>query len=406
MNQSLMSEIFTSAFIISVLVGAIRAGTPLLFATLGEIINERAGVVNLGVEGMMIVGALAGFMGSYYSQNPWLGVLAAILCGGLISLLHGFLCITLKSDQIVSGIMLVLLGIGLTSFIGESMVGISGYGFEPVIPTKYAVSDDSLTDIRQEDIPERLLQALTSLKEEGVALQETAFLTAIKKRVASKELADERDKRTIRRVTGQVNREVAKYKTLLLTHAHVWNLTDIPFFGPVVFQYNILVYLAVILVPIVWAFLFKTRLGLEIIAVGEDPSTADTLGISVERTRYVCVCIGGMLAGLGGSFLSLGYTRIWVEHMTAGRGWIAVALVIFAAWTPQRALLGAYLFGGIEGLQLRLQTIGVGASPHLLGMMPYAATILVLLLSAREEFRRRMGAPEALLKPYIRGARD
>ncbi len=314
-----MSEILSSAFIISVLVGAIRAGTPLLFATLGEIVNERAGVVNLGVEGMMVVGALAGFMGSYYTHNPWIGVIAAMLCGGLISLLHGFLCVTLKSDQIVSGIMIVLLGLGLTSFVGEAMVGISGYGFEPL---------------------------------------------------------------------------------------HFPILSNLPFFGPVLFRYNILVYIAVILVPLTWAFLFKTRIGLEIISVGEDPSTADTLGISVERTRYACVFIGGVLAGLGGSFLSLGYTRIWVDEMTAGRGWIAVALVIFSAWTPQRALMGAYLFGGIEGLQLRLQTVGVGVSPHLLQMMPYAATILVLLFSAREEFRRRMGAPEALLKPYIRGARD
>jgi simple sugar transport system permease protein len=314
-----MSEIFTSVFVISVLVGAVRAGTPLLFATLGEIITQRAGVLNLGVEGMMIVGALAGFMGAYYSHSPWIGVLTAMLFGGLISLIHAFLCITLKSDQVVSGIMIVLLGIGLTSFIGEAMVGKTGYGFEPI---------------------------------------------------------------------------------------HFPVLSDIPFFGQVLFRYNILVYLAVVLVPLLWVLLFKTRIGLEIIAIGENPATADTLGISVDRMRYVCVCIGGMLAGLGGCFLSLAYTRIWVDQMTAGRGWIAIALVIFAAWTPQRALVGAYLFGGIEGLQLRLQTAGVGVSHHLLQMMPYAATILVLLFSAREAFRRRMGAPEALMKPYIRGERE
>ena len=286
---------------------------------MGEIITQRSGVLNLGVEGMMIVGALSGFMGSYYSQSPWIGVLVAMLCAGLISLIHGFLCITLKSDQVISGITIVLLGIGLTSFIGESMVGITGYGFEPL---------------------------------------------------------------------------------------HIPLLSEIPFVGPVMFQYNILVYLAVLLVPLLSWLLFKTRIGLEIIAVGENPATADTLGIPVDRIRYVCVFTGGMLAGLGGAFLSLAYTRIWVDQMTAGRGWIAIALVIFAAWKPKRALLGAYLFGGIEGLQLRLQTAGVGVSHHLLQMMPYAATILVLLFSARETARRRIGAPEALMKPYMRGARE
>lgn len=314
-----MSDILTSAFLISVLVGAVRAGTPLLFATLGEILTQRAGVLNLGVEGMMIVGALSGFMGSYYSHSPLIGVLTAMLCAGLISLIHAFLCITLKSDQVVSGITLVLLGVGLTSFLGEAMVGKTGYGFEPL---------------------------------------------------------------------------------------HFPILSDLPFLGQVLFQYNILVYLSVLIVVLLWFFLFRTRLGLEILAVGENPATADTLGIPVDRIRYICVFIGGMLAGLGGCFLSLAYTRIWVDQMTAGRGWIAIALVIFAAWTPQRALVGAYLFGGIEGLQLRLQTAGVGVSYHLMQMMPYIATILVLLFSAREKFRRKIGAPEALMKPYMRGARE
>lgn len=314
-----MVATLTSAFLISILVGAIRAGTPLLFATLGEIITQRAGVLNLGVEGLMVVGALSGFMGSYYSHSPWVGVLTAMFCAGLLSLIHGFLCITLKSDQVISGLMLVMLGTGLTSFFGERMVGKTGYGFEPM---------------------------------------------------------------------------------------HLPLLSNLPFIGEVLFQHYSLVYLAAILVPVIWLVLFKTRIGLEVIAVGENPATADTLGIPVERVRYLCVIVGGMLAGLGGCFLSLAYTRIWVDQMTAGRGWIAIALVIFAAWTPQRALWGAYLFGGIEGLQLRLQAAGVGVSHHLLQMMPYAATILVLLFSARETFRRKMGAPEALMKPYLRGERS
>lgn len=314
-----MAEIFTLTFFISILVGAVRAGTPLLFATLGEILAQRSGVLNLGVEGMMIVGALSGFMGAYYSQSPWIGVLAAMLCAGLMSLIHAFLCITLKSDQVVSGITIVLLGTGLTSFVGEAMVGKTGYGFEPL------------------NLPV---------------------------------------------------------------------LSDLPFFGQILFRYNILVYLAVLIVLVVWIVLFKTRVGLEITAVGESPAAADTLGIPVDRIRYLCVFAGGMLSGVGGCFLSLAYTRIWVDQMTAGRGWIAIALVIFSAWTPQRALLGAYLFGGIEGLQLRLQAAGVGVSYHLLQMMPYTATILVLLFSARETFRRRIGAPDALMKPYMRGERE
>ncbi len=314
-----MTEILTSAFLISVLVGAIRAGTPLLFATLGEIVTQRAGVLNLGVEGMMVVGALAGFMGSYYSHSPWLGVLTAMVCAGLFSLVHAVLCITLKSDQVVSGITLVLLGTGLTSFLGESVVGKSGSGFDPI---------------------------------------------------------------------------------------HIPGLSDVPLIGPILFQHTALVYVAAGCVPLLWWLLFKTRIGLEITAVGENPATADTLGIAVDRTRYLCVVLGGMLAGLGGCFLSLAYTRIWVDQMTAGRGWIAIALVIFAGWTPQRALVGAYLFGGVEGLQLRLQTAGVGVSHHLMQMMPYTATIVVLLFSARTSLRRRMGAPEALSKPYMRGERE
>jgi simple sugar transport system permease protein len=182
-------------------------------------------------------------------------------------------------------------------------------------------------------------------------------------------------------------------------------LSQIPILGPVLFQHNILVYLAMLLAFLAWVFLFKTRLGLEVIAVGESPEAADTVGIPVQAIRYACVLTGGMLAGVGGAFLSLAYTRMWVDQMTAGRGWIAVALVIFSAWLPHRALLGAYFFGGIEGLQLRLQAAGIGISYNILQMMPYVATILVLLFSARREFRQKMGAPEALLRPYIRGER-
>jgi simple sugar transport system permease protein len=275
-------------------------------------------VLNLGVEGLMVVGALSGFLATYATGNPWFGLLVAMLSSGLLSLLHGLLCITLQGDQVISGIMIVLLGTGLTSFVGESMVGKTVTGFSAL------------------SIP---------------------------------------------------------------------GLSALPLLGPVLFQHNALVYIAILLAPVVWVFLYKTRVGLEVIAVGERPEAADTVGINVNRLRYCCVFIGGLLAGLGGAFLSLAYTRIWVDQMTAGRGWIAIALVIFSAWTPYRALLGAYLFGGIEGLQLRLQAAGVGVSYHLLHMLPYAATIVVLLFSARQKFRQQMGAPQALLKPYLREER-
>jgi len=313
-----MPEILTTTFLVSVLTAAIRAGTPLFFAAVGEIIAERSGVLNLGLEGLMIIGALSGFMVGSTTGNPWLGLLAAMGAAGLLSLLHAFLCIHLRGDQVISGIMLVLLGLGLSSFIGETLVGRTTQGFQPL------------------NIP---------------------------------------------------------------------ILSRLPILGPVLFQHNILVYLALGLAFLSWAFLFKTRWGLEVIAVGESPEAADTLGIPVQALRYICVLLGGMLAGVGGAFLSLAYTRMWVDQMTAGRGWIALALVIFSAWLPQRALLGAYFFGGIEGLQLRLQAAGIGVSYHILQMMPYVATILVLLFSTRREVRQRMGAPEALLKPYIRGER-
>ncbi|RMF83194.1 MAG: ABC transporter permease, partial [Nitrospinota bacterium] len=260
-----------------------------------------------------------GFMTTYATGNPWLGVVVAMLSGGLLSLLHGFLSITLKGDQVVSGIMLVLLGMGITSFVGEGMVG-------------------------------KTIQGFYTLPVPG--------------------------------------------------------LSSLPILGKVLFQHNVLVYFAYLLTPLVWVFLFQTRIGLEIMAVGERPEAADTVGIPVDRLRYLCVFLGGVLAGLSGAFLSLAYTRMWIDQMTAGRGWIAIALVIFSAWTPQRALLGAYLFGGIEGLQLRLQAAGVGVSYHLLQMMPYVATIVVLLFSVRQRFRQRLGAPQALLKPYIREERE
>jgi len=315
-----MTDILTVSFWVSVLAAAVRAGTPLLYTTLGEIISERAGVLNLGLEGMMLVGALGGVVGTFYTGNVWSGFAIAALMGGLLSLFHAYLCVTLRADQVISGIMLVILGTGLTNFFGTNFFGTSMVG---------------------RPIPDRF----PSLNFLGLA--------------------------------------------------------DLPILGKILFHHDPLVYLSIALVPLIWFVLFKTRLGLAITAVGENPEAADSLGISVNRIRYLCVFIGGLLAGAGGGYISLVILKSWQALMTSGQGWIAIALVIFSLWKPQRAILGAYLFGGIEGLQLRLQAASVQISYHLLQMMPYLATILVLILMIRG--RAHLGAPAALTRPYERG---
>lgn len=312
-----VENIFSLIFWSAVLGTAIRAGTPLLFASLGEIITERSGVLNLGIEGMMAVGALVGFAGTYYSGSPWLGLLLAMIAGGIMALIHGFISITLLANQAVSGIMLVMLGIGLAYFFGAPMIGKTVVGFKPIpIPV----------------------------------------------------------------------------------------LKDIPLLGPALFQQNILVYLSILLVPVIYIILFRTHFGLNITAVGESPQTVDSLGVRVYLVRYVCVIAGGMLAGISGAYLSLAYTPMWIEGMTAGRGWIAVAIVIFASWRPWRAIAGSYLLGGLEVLHLRLQVSGVKISPYFLTMLPYITTIIILILVAGKTRKKRAkGSPTALGIPYARG---
>ncbi len=301
--------------IASLIASSIRAGTPLLFATLGEIVTERSGVLNLGLEGIMIVGALTGFAVSLATGNPWLGVFAAGLAGMLMSLLHAFFSITLKANQPVTGLMIVLLGIGLTGFLGRNYIGQVASYIEPVrIPV----------------------------------------------------------------------------------------LSSLPFVGEAFFSHDPLAYAAMLLTVAVWFVLFKTRYGMEITAVGENPEAADTLGVNVDRVRYISTLFGGFLAGIAGAYLSLAYAKLWTDEMTAGRGWISLALVIFSGWMPQRAVLGAYLFGGLDVLSFKLQAAGVGVSYHLLRMIPYIVTVLVLLFSVIRK-REAFGAPAALGKPYIRG---
>ena len=300
---------------VAVLAAAVRAGTPVLFATLGEIFAERAGVLNLGVEGMMLASALVGFAVTARTSNPWIGAAAAAAAGGCLSVIHAFLSVTLRANQVASGLALTIFGTGMSAFLGRGYVGVPGSGFQATpVPL----------------------------------------------------------------------------------------IAQIPVLGPILFQQDPLVYLSYAAVPVAWYVLYRTRWGLEIRAVGEQPEAADAMGIDVARVRYACVIAGGVLAGLGGTFLSTAYTSMWIENMTAGRGWIALALVIFATWDPVRALVGAYLFGGVNALQLHLQATGTSLPTYLLLMAPYVFTIVVLVIATQETARKRLGTPAALSVPYTR----
>jgi simple sugar transport system permease protein len=302
-----------------VLSAAIPAGTAILYACLGELITERAGIINLGVEGMMLMGALAGVAVTIWTDTAWLGVLGAMLAGALMASLHAILTIPLRANQVVSGLALTLFGGGLSAFLGRNLVG------DP-LPDKFGDVDIPL-------------------------------------------------------------------------------LADIPKVGEILFQQDALVYLSYAVVPLLWFYVFRTHPGLHLRALGENPAAADAMGVDVNRLRFLYVVIGGAFAGLGGAVISLGTNPGWTEGMTAGRGWIAIALVIFAGWNPARALLGAYLFGGVQAGQFQLQAVGVGVSSFFLNMLPYLFTIIVLVVSSRETARRRMGAPAALGRPFIREER-
>jgi len=307
-------------FIISVLAAAVASATAILYACLGEILCERAGVLNLGVEGMMLMGAMGGFAVTLWTGSPWAGAVAALVVGGLMSLIHALLTVTLRANQVVSGLALTLFGTGLSSFLGQPLVG------QP---------------------------APASFEKFAIPL-----------------------------------------------------LSDIPFIGPILFRQDPLTYGTYLLVPLMWFFIFRTRPGLNLRAVGESPATTDAMGLSVAGLRYIYVVAGGMLAGLGGATISLATNPGWTDNMTAGRGWIAIALVIFATWNPVRAAFGSYLFGGVEALQFRLQGAGTNISPFFLNMLPYLFTILVLVLATQETFKRRVGAPAALGLPYFREERS
>lgn len=291
----------------------LQAATPLILAALGELVTEKSGVLNLGVEGMMLVGAIAGFIAASVLGNIYLGLLIALVSGIAIALIYALLVITISANQVATGLALGIFGSGLSAFIGAGYVGKTVSGLQPV------------------SIP---------------------FFKSI------------------------------------------------PILGEALFNQDILVYASVILVVLVWWFLRHTRAGLVLQSIGESPTTADALGLPVYKVRYLAVIFGGAMAGLAGGYLSLAYTPLWTENMTAGRGWIAIALVVFATWKPQRILLGAYLFGGVSAIQLILQALGVDISPYLLSSLPYLATILVLVLISHNATRMQLQVPASLGQPF------
>ncbi len=314
------------ALLVSILAVTIQAGTSLVFATIGEIFTERSGILNLGLEGIMIMGAVSAFAAAYHSDSLVVAVLVAILVGGLLATIHAFLSISLRTDQVVTGLALTLFGAGLASFLGQNL----GPGGKPLV--------------------------------------------------------------------GEIGPKFGKVAIPLLS--------EIPLLGEALFRQDPLVYVMYLLVPIATYYIYRTRPGLHLRAVGENPATADAMGINVARTRYAYTILGGMLIGLGGAHLSLAYTPGWTENLTGGRGWIAIALVIFATWDPRRAVIGAILFGGVNAIQFRLQAAGTTIPAAFLGMLPYLFTIIVLvMITWWEAFSKRVGAPAALGLPYVREER-
>jgi ABC-type uncharacterized transport system permease subunit len=295
---------------------ALASGTPLVLAGLGLLLNEKAGVLNLGAEGMMLVAAIAGFAAAFHTGQAVVGFAAGAAAGAGMAAVFGLLVIWLNTNQYATGLALSLFGTGFSAFVGVSMVG--------------------------------------------------------------KKLADH-------------------------TPSAIPGLADIPFFGPAFFQLHPMVYIAMVLAAVIAWFLYRSRAGLVLRAVGESPESAHALGYPVRRIRFAAVLAGGALCGLAGAFLSVIYAPLWVQGLVAGRGWIALALTAFATWRPARVLLGAYLFGGVTMMQFALQSAGVQIPSQLLAMLPYLATIVVLVLISRNPLWIRVNMPASLGKPFHPG---
>jgi len=310
-----MSE-FLDIALISGLIGAtMRMATPIIFAALGEILSERAGVLNLGIEGIMLMGAMTGFLVTFSSGSIWLGVLAAAGIGMLLGLLMAFLAVYLGLSQHVSGLGITLFATGLAMFIYRLHFG------SPTVPP-------IIEPFRQISLP---------------------------------------------------------------------ILSKIPIIGPGLFTQYSLTYIAWLLVPIMSILLYRTKIGLKIRTVGENPIVADTVGVNVLLVRTLCLVAGGALMGIGGAFLTLAHQNMFLIDVVGGRGWVAIAMVIFGNWNPYKGAIGALIFGFLDGLQLRLQGLGIAISFHIFLMIPYLLTIVALI-----SVSRKASVPAGLLKPYRR----
>ena len=301
------------------LAAAVIAGTPLLFATLGELITEKAGNLNLGVEGMMLMGAVMGFAVGLWTGNPFFAILGAIGAGAAGSAVYAILTVTLRANQTVTGLTLTIFGTGFASFVGKDFMGVPAPG-------------------------------------------------------------------SVKAVFATMNVPI---------------LSKIPVIGPTFFEQDIFIYFGYLITIAASIYLWRTKKGLNLKAVGENAAAADASGINVNLYKYVHIIFGGALCGLGGAYMSLVTIPVWQENVVAGRGWIAVALVIFASWKPSKALIGAFLFGGLNILGFRLQSMGIHISQYLVDMVPYAATILIVIISTRKNKKEDMG-PADLSFPYFR----
>lgn len=304
------------------LAACVVAGTPLAFATLGELITEKSGSTNLGVEGMMLIGAVMGFVTAINTESPLLAILAAAAAGAVGALIFAILTVTLRANQIVCGLTLTIFGTGYAQFVGQPLLGMSA--------------------------PSSVIDFFGKL--------------------------------------------------------HIPLLGDIPFIGPIFFQQDIFVYLSYVVCGLAAVYMYRTRIGLNLKALGESNAAADASGINVNLYKYVHILVGGALCGLGGAYLSLVRMPIWQENIVNGRGWIAVALVIFVAWNPIKGLFGAALFGGLSILGLRLQAMGFNVSQYLVDMIPYVATILIVIFSTYKK-KKESQPPADLGNNYFREER-
>ncbi|MDR5833737.1 ABC transporter permease [Caballeronia sp. LZ034LL] len=294
---------------------AVIAAIPLMYAGAGELVAEKSGVLNLGVEGMMLMGAVTGYAVTALTGSPWLGIVAAVFAGLAMALLFGFLTITMLANQVATGLSLTIFGIGFSAYVGKPYTSAAVRASIDVMP-----------------IP---------------------------------------------------------------------GLSSIPVLGPAVFSLTPLGYLAFIMFAVIGWFLYKTRAGLVLRSVGESPAVAHSVGFPVVGVRYGATLFGGAMAGIAGGYYSIVYLHVWQEQLTSGRGWIALALVVFATWRPGRLLIGALLFGAVMALQFYAQAIGVPVPTQFLAMLPYIATIVVLVLISRNPNTIKLNAPASLGKPFF-----